>query len=97
MPTYVALITWTDQGARAVKDTVRRYEAAREQAEELGVTFKDIHWTMGAYDAVAIVEARDDVAASTFSLAVGSLGNIRTVTMRAYNKDEMSGILNRLP
>ncbi len=97
MASYVLLINWTDQGVRNVKDTVQRYETARAQAGKMGVTFKEFLWTMGAYDAVGIVEAPDDNTVSRFALAVGSLGNVRTVTMRAYNRDEMSGILTKLP
>jgi uncharacterized protein with GYD domain len=97
MPNYVVLGSWTDQGIRNVKDTVQRYEAARAQAGRFGVTFKETLWTMGAYDVVNIVEAPDDATASRVALAVGSLGNVRTVTMRAYTKDELSAILAGLP
>ena len=97
MPTYVTLINWTDQGIRDVKDTMKRYEAAKALGQKLGLTIKEIWWTMGPYDAVTVGEAADDATASRFAFAVGSLGNIRTVTMRAYNKDEMSRILTGLP
>ena len=35
MPTYIALIDWTEQGVRNFKDTVDRYEAASGQLEAL--------------------------------------------------------------
>lgn len=97
MPTYVTLISWTDQGTRQVKDTVKRYEAAQAMAGKLGVRFKEFLWTMGAYDAVGIVEAASDEAVSQFVLAVGSLGNVRTLTMRAYSTEEMGRILAGMP
>lgn len=97
MPSYVALINWTDQGARNAKDTVQRYEAAESAAMKMGVKFKSFHWTMGAYDAVGVVEAPDDAAVSRFLLAVGALGNVRTTTMRAYGKEEMTQILKGMP
>jgi uncharacterized protein with GYD domain len=97
MPMYITLINWTDQGARSAKDTVQRYEAAESAGKKMGVKFKSFHWTMGAYDAVGIVEAPDDAAVSRFLLATGALGSVRTMTMRAYAKDEMTQILRGLP
>ena len=40
MPTYVSLINWTDQGIWNVRESVDRYEAAKEAGQGLGVTFK---------------------------------------------------------
>jgi uncharacterized protein with GYD domain len=45
---------------------------------------------------VAIFEAPDDEAISAHLLEIGSLGNVRTTTLRAYDEEEMSGILERL-
>jgi len=97
MPLYAELITWTDQGARAAKDSVKRYEALAGMAQSLGAKIQNVWWTMGQYDAVAILDAPDDATASRFAIAAGSQGNIRTVTMRAYTKEEMSKILAALP
>jgi len=97
MPTYVALINWTDQGVKSVKDTVQRYEAAQAAGMKMGVKFKELYWTMGAYDIVGIVEAPDDATVSRFLLATGAVGNIRTATMRAYSKEEMTQILKGMP
>lgn len=93
MPTYVTLINWTDQGVRSAKDTVQRYESAQSAGMKMGVKFTSFHWTMGAFDAVGIVEAPDDATVSRFLLATGALGSVRTTTMRAYAKDEMTQIL----
>ena len=97
MPTYITLINWTHQGVKNAKDTVQRFEAAEAAAMKMGVKFKDFHWTMGAYDMVGIVEAPDDATVSRFLLATGALGNIRTTTMRAYTKAEMTQVLKGLP
>jgi len=67
MPTYVCLINWTDQGVRSFKDSVDRYEAAKSAVSGLGVSFKDIYWTVGPHDIVSIVEAPDDETARAFS------------------------------
>ncbi len=41
--------------------------------------------TMGEYDYVAIGEAPNDEVAATFSLALSSLGNVKTTTLRAIS------------
>jgi len=97
MPTYVALLSFTDQGIKTVKDTVQRAEAATALAKRLGGSVKEIFWTLGPYDLVATVEAPDDETATRFALAVGSQGNVRTLTMRAFGRDEMTRILAGLP
>ena len=95
MPRYVGLINWTDQGIRNYRDTVRRVEDSRALAEQLGVRILDIYWTMGGYDLVAVTEAPDDEALAAFLLQLGSFGNVRTQTLKAFDADEMSRIIER--
>ena len=54
------------------------------------------YWTVGPYDIVTVFEAPDDEALSAHLLEIGSLGDVRTTTLRAYGEEEMSGILQRL-
>ena len=95
MPTYVSLINWTDQGIRNVKETLQRADSAGQLAQKHGGSLQ-VYWTVGAYDIVVIFEAPDDESATAFLLEAGSLGNIRTTTLRAYDREEMSSILGRL-
>ena len=96
VPTYVALIDWTEQGVRNFKDTVDRYEAAERAFESLGVRFTDVRWTLGAHDIVATVEAPDDESLAAALLAVAGQGNIRTTTLRAFTGDEMRTIIGKV-
>ena len=96
MPTFVALGNFTDQGIRNVKDTVKRADMVKEAAAKAGVTMKDIVWTLGACDMVVTFEAPDDAAMTAFALAIGTAGNVRTQTMRAFNRSEMSAILAKM-
>jgi uncharacterized protein with GYD domain len=96
MPTYAVLVNWTDQGIRNVKQTIGRTDHGGEIAEKHGLKLKQAYWTVGAYDMVCIFEAPGDEALSAHLLEIGSLGNVRTTTLRAYNEEEMSGILQRL-
>jgi uncharacterized protein with GYD domain len=96
MATYISLVQFTDQGIRNIKDTVKRGDAAMAEAEKLGVKVIEEYWTMGAYDVVAILEAPDDAAVSAFFLKIGSLGNTRSHTLRAFRREEMESILSKV-
>src|SRR5215203_2126061 len=96
MPRYVVLVNWTDQGIRNVKQTLERTDSGGETAEKHGLKLEQAYWTVGAYDMVTVFEAPDDEALSAHLLEIGSLGNVRTTTLRAYDEEEMSGILQRL-
>jgi uncharacterized protein with GYD domain len=96
MPTYVSLINWTDQGIRTVRETVDRAAKFQELAQKHGARLQQTYWTVGTYDIVVIFEAPDDESITALLLEGGSLGNIRTTTLRAYDREEMSGILQRL-
>ncbi len=96
MPTYVALLNWTDQGIRAVRETVHRVAGVEELAQKYGARLERLYWTVGPYDAVCIIEAPDDESATAFALEAGSFGAIRSTTLRAFDRDEMSNIIERL-
>jgi len=93
MPTYVSLVSFTEQGLASFKDTVDRAQAANGLAEKFGGAIKDILWTLGPYDIVVISEAPDDETATAFALSLGAQGNVRTTTLRAFSGDEMRGII----
>ena len=93
MATYISLINWTDKGIGQFKSTIERAEAAEQLAAKLGGKLKDIYWTVGPYDLIAISEAPDDESATAFSLALGAQGNVRTTTMRAFSGEEMRRIV----
>jgi uncharacterized protein with GYD domain len=95
MPRYVLLLNWTDQGIRTYRETVRRVEDGRAAAEQLGLRILDVYWTLGRHDLVAVGEAPDDETVTAFALQLGSQGNVRTETLRAFDADEMSRIIGR--
>lgn len=97
MAAYIALVNFTDQGIRNIKQTTERAKALSAAAGKLGVKVKDTYWTMGAYDAVLIADAPNDEAITALALSAGLLGNIRTQTMRAYTAEEMNKILSKIP
>jgi uncharacterized protein with GYD domain len=96
MARYVSLIQFADQGIRNIKDTVKRGDAAAAEAEKMGMKIIEEFWTLGTYDVVLLVDAPDDETMTAFMLKVGSLGNVRTATMRAFGKEEMEKILAKV-
>jgi uncharacterized protein with GYD domain len=96
MATYIVLLNWTEQGVAESGDSLNRAAAAATALRKLGGKMKNVWWTMGPYDCVSIIEVPDDETATAFSLAVGAQGNVRSVTMRAFEKGEMQTILDRL-
>jgi uncharacterized protein with GYD domain len=96
MATYVILIQFTDQGIRNIKDTVKRGDAAATEAQKMDMKIVEEFWTMGAYDAVVVFEAPNDETMSAFMLKIGSLGNVKSHTLRAFRREEMEGILAKI-
>ena len=95
MATYIVLGNFTDQGIRNAKDTTERAKAFKEMASKLGVNVTDLVWTAGRYDLVIKMEAPNDEAVAAVGIAAGSLGNVRTETMRAFSPSEMGEILSK--
>ena len=96
MSRYVSLIRFADQGIRNIKDTIKRGDAAKAEAEKLGMKIIEEFWTMGAYDGVVLFEAPDDETMTAFACKVSSLGNVKTETLRAFRKEEMKAILSKM-
>ncbi len=96
MATYLVLGNFTDQGIRAVKDTTKRAEALRAMGKKVGVTVKDIYWLLGQYDVLTVVDAPDEASMTAFGLSAGTLGNVRTQTLRAFSAEEMGKILGKM-
>lgn len=92
MPAYITLASFTDQGARNIKDSPTRFGAFKAAAEAAGVTVKSVHWTTGAYDLVLVLEGPEE-AVMKVALKTAALGNVRTQTMRGFSLDEMSKLV----
>ncbi len=94
---YVLLLNFTDQGIRKVKETIKRAKAFKEAAEKRGAKLKDLYWTQGQYDIVGTMETPDEETAMSLLLWLGSLGNVRSQTLRAFSPDEIKEILAKVP
>jgi len=96
MATFIVLANFSDQGIKSVKQSIERADAFRQMAAKAGATVKDIYWTLGSRDVVAICEAPDDETATALSLSVASRGNVRSETLRAFTFDEMKKVLGKM-
>jgi uncharacterized protein with GYD domain len=96
MPTYICSLGWTDQGIRTIKEAKRRCEAMRKRAEQMKIAIKNIYMTTGDRDLLVIMEAPDDETVAKFALVVGSSGNTRTWTCRAFTEAEFEEILDEV-
>jgi uncharacterized protein with GYD domain len=97
MATYIMLINYSDQGIRNVKDSPKRLDAAKKMLKSMGGEIKEFYLTMGSYDLAIVAEAPSDDVIAKFALASGSLGNIRTTTLKAFPEAEYRKIIAALP
>jgi uncharacterized protein with GYD domain len=95
MPTYVSLVNWTEQGIKNFRDTIRRAEDYRGLAEKSGGQVRQLLWTLGEYDLVVVADFPDDETATAVLLQTSAGGNVRTTTMKAFDAEQMSAIIQR--
>ena len=93
MATYVVLFNWTDQGIKGFRDSPARVDAAKTELEKDDVRITSIYWTIGPHDLVAIIKAPSDEKLTSALLKLGAQGNIRTTTLRAFDRDEFAELI----
>ncbi len=96
MATYVTLIRWTDQGIKQAKNLTQRAQEFRQDCERRGIKVLSLHTTQGRWDVVIVSEAPDEHSMAAAMLAVESLGNVHTETMRAFTEADMMTILQKM-
>jgi len=97
MPTSIVLMKLTDQGIRDIKNAPQRIEQGIKGLEAVGGKMNGFYSVMGEYDYVAIAEVPSDEVGVGFTLALGSQGNVRTTTLRAFTKEQFAEVVKRLP
>lgn len=93
MSRYIALFNWTDKGIGDAKGSPGRLDRSREMAKSYGCEIGQVFLTVGAYDFVVEMTAPDDASLAKFLIALGSQGNIRTTTLKAFSEDEYREII----
>jgi uncharacterized protein with GYD domain len=97
MPTYISLLRYTQQGLASAKNGPARLDAAKEAYKKAGGEVKGFYLTMGQYDIVLIAEAPNDEAVAKLALGLGSAGNVRSETFRAFTEAEYRKVVASLP
>ena len=96
MPTYIALLNWTQQGVSKVGSSAKRLDAGRKAFKKAGLEMKDVYLTMGRYDLVCVIEAPDDQTYAKAILDLASQGNVSTETLKAFTEDQYREIVGSL-
>ncbi len=99
MATYFQLCSWTEQGAKNVKNLPARIKAGKQAVEAVGVKMKGVYAVMGLAhaDLIAIFDAPDDETAAKAAMTISSMGSVRTQTVRAFTEQEVQKIVTSLP
>ena len=96
MATYLMLLNWTDQGIKNIKESPKRMEAAKKLAQDLGGEIKTVYMTQGNFDLAFIADMPNDEKVASYVLKIGSFGNVRTTTLKAYSEDDYRKIISGL-
>ena len=96
MPKYISLTNFTDQGIRNIRGLPERWDNARKAIEAAGGSV-EYYLTMGQYDAVVITDFPSDEVGAAAALSIGSLGNVRTETLKAFTEAQTRQIISSMP
>ena len=92
LASFVVLGKWTEQGIRNVQAAPERIKTTHSMIEKSGGKMT-LYYTLGKYDFVMIVEVPNDDAIMAILLCLGSMGNVRTMSMKAWTEAEGAKIL----
>jgi len=96
MPTYIVLVNYDTEARKNIRDFPKGRDLVNKQVHSLGGKISR-YFTQGGFDAVAIIELPSDEAMQRLAMYVGSLGGIRTTTMRAFPEEEFVKLIGELP
>lgn len=89
MGTYISLLRFEFEGPEKLKEAPKLLDSCIEQRRSIGIDVRAAFLTMGAYDALIILEAPDDAAVARLtSLAIGSKPKVTTETLRGFSEEQ---------
>lgn len=97
MALYVTLYNFTDQGMRAVRESPGRLQAAIKTAQAAGMKIHGAYYTLGPYDLVVVSEGADEDKAAAFAIGTAAQGNVRSVTMHAWDPEAFAKVVAMIP
>jgi uncharacterized protein with GYD domain len=96
MPTYISLISWTDQGIRNIKEAPQRIDAFKKAVVSAGGKLNGFYVTMGKHDIVTIIDAPNDETYANIVISTARQGNVRTETLKAFSEEQFRSILTKV-
>ena len=90
MAKFVLLVNWTGEDAEAKEGS---HNQLKKLAKLAGVKVVNVFWTMGRFDAVAVLDGEHDHVAA-LALALGRDGTVRTETLTAFDAKDSADLAN---
>jgi uncharacterized protein with GYD domain len=97
MPIYIVLGNYTQKGVEEVKETDEKLKTTYEWVKEYQGEVKQVYYTFGQYDFVAITEFPDNRTMLKAALRLAKSGEVRTETLVTIPVDEYVSIAKELP
>lgn len=88
MPLYVLLTKVTASGIKTIKDNPARIKEVNKEVEARGARVLAQYATLGRYDFVNIVEAKDNDTIARVSVDLGARGTVQLETLAAIPIDD---------
>jgi len=85
MATYVLLTKVTAAGVKTIQSNPRRIKEVNREIEALGCRIVAQYATLGRYDFVNIVEAKDNETMARVSVSLGARGTVQIETLSAIS------------
>ena len=95
MHKFIIFGNYTDKGIKNITNSPSRLASAKELAKEFNGKISSFYLTLGQYDFFLICEFPDDEKAARFTVKLGSFGNVRTTTLKAFTEEEYKNILGK--
>jgi uncharacterized protein with GYD domain len=95
MARYIALIKFTEKGAREIKKSTARAHSFNQAAAKSGVKIEGQYWTVGRFDGVLILSADQEKQALHCLAELAAEGAVQTQTMSAYTDKEFETIVGK--
>ena len=97
MPTYIVLGNYTQKGIEGVKETDEKLKTTYGWISEYQGEVKQVYYTFGRYDFVAIVEFPDNKTMMKAILRLAKSGEVRTETLVTIPVEDYVSVAKKLP
>jgi uncharacterized protein with GYD domain len=92
LASFIVLGNWTEQGIKNIGEAPNRIKTTHSMVEEAGGKMQ-LYYTLGEYDFIMVVEVPTDDAIIAILACLGSMGNVRTRTLKAWTEAEGAKVL----